>query len=53
MTLTDAKFYLKPVTTTKRWTRAEAGARMLPYECNEPTWRDHLEALAKKAHARH
>ena len=50
MTLEDPKFYAKPATAVKRWTRAEAGARMLPYECNEPAWRDHLEALAKKAH---
>lgn len=48
MTLTDPEFYTKPVTATKRWTRAEADARMLPYECNEPTWLNHLQSLAKR-----
>jgi hypothetical protein len=48
MTMTDPKFYTKPVTLQKRWAQVPNG-RLLPYECNEEVWRDHLESLAKKA----
>jgi hypothetical protein len=48
MTMTDPVFYTKPVTQTKRWSGLPNG-RMLPYECNEPAWMDHLEKLAKEA----
>jgi hypothetical protein len=47
LTLTDPRFYTQPVTVTKRW-RALAGGRMMLYECSEPEWEDHLEALRQK-----
>ena len=46
MTLTDPEFYTEPIKTTKKWT-LEPGVRLLPYECNEPAWEDHLEELRK------
>jgi hypothetical protein len=48
MTMTDPKFYIAPVKLTKRWAEVPNG-RLLPYECTEEMWRDHLEELAKKA----
>ena len=48
MTMTDPKFYTAPVTLTKRWAQVPNG-RLLPYECNEEIWRDHIEKLAKDA----
>ena len=48
LTLSDPEFYTEPVTVTKTWAAAP-DTRMLSYECNEPTWEDHLEALRKKA----
>ena len=47
MTLTDPKFYTQPITAEKKWL-FEPGVRLLPYECNEPTWESHLEELAKQ-----
>lgn len=44
MTMTDPEFYTEPVSTVKRWS-ARPGARLLPYECNEPAWEQHLEQL--------
>ena len=44
MTLTDPVFYQKPVSVTKKWTFDPKGI-LLPYECNEEAWLDHLEAL--------
>ena len=48
MTMTDPKFYTAPVTIEKRWAQVPNG-RLLPYECNEEVWRDHIEKLAKDA----
>jgi hypothetical protein len=48
MTMTDPKFYTAPVKLTKRWAEVPNG-RLLPYECTEEMWRDHLEELARKA----
>jgi hypothetical protein len=48
LTLTDPRFYTKPVTVTKKWRPLENG-RMMLYECSEPEWEDHLEALRKAA----
>jgi hypothetical protein len=45
MTLTDPKFYTRPVTVTKKWAAAGLDVRMMLYECNEPAWEDHLEKL--------
>jgi hypothetical protein len=49
LTLTDPQFYTRPVTVTKTWIAMKKGGRMLDYECNEPTWQDHLEQLAQQA----
>jgi hypothetical protein len=48
MTLTDPVFYSAPVKLQKRWAQVPNG-RLLPYECNEEVWRDHLEKLARDA----
>jgi hypothetical protein len=52
LTLTDPKFYTKPVTVTKKWLAAEQSTRMMPYDCTEPAWEDHLEKLRKEAAAK-
>jgi hypothetical protein len=52
MTLTDPKFYTQPITAEKKW-QLEPGVRLLPYECNEPTWENHLEELAKQRGGAH
>jgi len=44
MTMTDPVFYTEPVTAEKKWTYLP-GVRLLPYECNEPLWEEHLESL--------
>ena len=44
MTMTDPKFYTRPVTAEKKW-QYLPGVRLLPYECNEPAWEEHLERL--------
>jgi hypothetical protein len=44
MTLTDPDFYTQPITAEKRW-QLQPGVRLLPYECNEPAWEEHLERL--------
>jgi hypothetical protein len=46
-TLTDPVFYTKPVTATKKWAFDAKGV-LLPYECNEEIWLDHLETLKKQ-----
>jgi hypothetical protein len=48
MTMTDPKFYTAPVKLTKRWAQVPNG-RLLPYECNEEVWNDHISELAGKA----
>jgi hypothetical protein len=44
MTMTDPGFYTAPVTAQKKWA-FQPGIRLLPYECNEPLWEDHLQEL--------
>jgi hypothetical protein len=44
MTLTDPAFYTEPITTEKKWAFLP-GVRLLPYECNEPAWEEHLDEL--------
>lgn len=44
MTMTDPAFYTEPVTTEKQWLE-RPDARLLPYDCNETRWLEHLEAL--------
>jgi len=48
MTMTDPVFYTEPVEAEKKWSFLP-DVRLLPYECNEPTWEDHLESLRQKA----
>jgi len=43
-TLTDPVFYTKPLTVEKKWGFEPKGI-LLPYECDEETWLDHLEDL--------
>jgi hypothetical protein len=45
-TLTDPLFYTKPVVSEKKWAFDPKGI-LLPYECNEEAWLDHLEQLKK------
>jgi hypothetical protein len=45
-TLTDPLFYTRPLTLQKIWAYDPKGI-LLPYECNEEAWLDHLEALRK------
>lgn len=45
-TLTDPLFYTQPVKGEKKWALDPKGI-LLPYECNEEGWLDHLEALRK------
>lgn len=47
MTMTDPVFYTKPIQAEKKWSSLP-GVRLLPYECNEPTWEEHLESLRGK-----
>ena len=47
MTMTDPKFYTQPVVAEKKW-QYLPGVRLLPYECNEPTWDAHLENLREQ-----
>ena len=44
MTMTDPEFYTQPITAEKKW-QLQPGVRLLPYECNEPAWEEHLERL--------
>jgi len=43
-TLTDPVFYTKPFSSEKKWAFDPKGI-LLPYECDEETWLDHLEDL--------
>jgi hypothetical protein len=52
MTMTDPAFYAQPITAEKKW-QYQAGVRLLPYECNEPAWEEHLERLRQPAHGAH
>jgi hypothetical protein len=47
MTLTDPVFYTQPIKAVKKW-ELKTGIRLLPYECNEPAWEDHLDQLRQK-----
>jgi hypothetical protein len=48
MTMTDPVFYTQPITAEKKW-QFQPGVRLLPYECNEPAWEEHLERLRGQA----
>jgi hypothetical protein len=47
MTMTDPVFYTQPITAEKKW-QYQPGVRLLPYECNEPLWEEHLERLREE-----
>jgi hypothetical protein len=47
MTLTDPAFYTEPIKAEKKW-QFQPGIRLLPYECNEPLWEEHLEQLRQQ-----
>jgi hypothetical protein len=51
MTMTDPEFYTKPVTAEKKW-QLRPDARLLPYQCNEPSWEKHLQELREQAENR-
>ncbi|HEY8522055.1 MAG TPA: hypothetical protein VIN61_18435 [Gammaproteobacteria bacterium] len=51
MTMTDPVFYTEPVHAEKKWSFLP-GVRLLPYECNEPAWEEHLESLRRERHSR-
>jgi hypothetical protein len=44
MTMTDPTFYTQPVTSQKKWAFVPGG-HILPYQCDEQVWLDHLDAL--------
>jgi hypothetical protein len=48
MTMTDPVFYTEPITAEKKWSFLP-GVRLLPYECNEPTWEEYLDSLREQA----
>jgi hypothetical protein len=45
-TMTDPVFYSRPVAAQKKWMLDPQGI-LLPYECDEEAWLDHLQALRK------
>ena len=46
ITLTDPEFYTRPISFTRKWTRDPVG-HMMPYECDEEAWINHLKDLRK------
>jgi hypothetical protein len=50
MTLTDPAFYTEPIKAVKKWEQ-KPGIRLLPYECNEPAWEEHLDQLREQQKA--
>jgi hypothetical protein len=48
MTMTDPKFYDRPLVQTKRWAEVPNG-RLLPYECPEEFWLDRIAERSKEA----
>jgi hypothetical protein len=44
--MTDPAFYTKPVTAQKKWMAVPNG-HLLPYDCAEEGWRQHLEQLER------
>ena len=47
MTLTDPAFYTESIKAVKKW-ELKPGVRLLPYECNEPAWEEHLDQLRQQ-----
>ena len=48
MTMTDPRFYTKPVTAQKKWMAVPNG-HILPYDCAEEGWRRRVEQLEEAA----
>jgi hypothetical protein len=48
VTIVDPAFYVTPAAFKRTWAPLENG-RMMVYDCNEPAWEDHLDALRRKA----
>ena len=46
VTIIDPTFYTKPASFTRVWAPLTNG-RMMVYDCTEPAWEDHLDALRK------
>lgn len=46
VTIIDPTFYSRPVAFTRVWAPLTNG-RMMVYDCTEPAWEDHLDALRK------
>jgi hypothetical protein len=49
-TMTDPLFYTQPVHAQKRWSLDPHGV-LLPYECDEEGWLDHLQQLRQRTAA--
>ena len=47
LTMTDPDFYTEVIKTEKKWAYLP-GVRLLPYECNEPDWHEHLDKLREE-----
>jgi hypothetical protein len=47
VTIHDPEFYTSPPTLTREYTQLREG-RMLDYDCTEPDWLEHLEALRQQ-----
>ena len=47
VTIHDPEFYTEPPTLRRQYTQLQEG-RMLDYNCTEPDWEDHLEALRRQ-----
>ena len=48
MAMTDPYFYTEPVNAAKKWLLVPDG-RLLPYQCNEPEWEEHVNQLRRRA----
>lgn len=48
VTVTDPEWWTEPLSYTLTWAPSPVG-RLMPYDCNEPRWLDHLDALAEDA----
>lgn len=44
LTMTDPDFYTKTVELEKRW-RLDPEIKMMPYECDEPTWYNRIDEI--------
>lgn len=47
VTIHDPEFYTEPPTLERQYTELQQG-RMLPYDCTEPDWENHLDTLRQQ-----